>query len=171
MPVITAYVAIGSNIEPELHVPEALRYLCREAHLSGISTTYRTAPIRHGGNQGDFLNGVWRIETEKTPRELKDSFREIESIFGRVRQADPYAPRTLDLDLLMWSDLVDSGLGIPDEDILKRSFLFGPLIELDEKLIWPLTCRPLKDMVDISQIPLLQADEEMTLLLKGIINE
>lgn len=171
MSVITAYIAIGSNIKPEDHVPEALKYLRKVAQVSGISTHYRTPPLKHEVSQEDYLNGVWRVETNLTPFELKDIFREMEKRSGRIRQNDSYAPRTLDLDLLMWADLVDSGLGIPDEDVLVRPFLFGPLIELDDRLIWPLTSRLLKDMVDISQLQLLRADEDMTLLLRGIINE
>lgn len=70
----------------------------------------------------------------------------------------------------MWGDLIDSSLGIPDEDILQRPFLFGPLLELDNRLIWPLTSSLLRDMVDISLLSPLEADEEMTLQLKGIVN-
>lgn len=167
---ICAYVSVGSNINPELHIPEALKSLRATADIAEISTHYRTAPVNNDSRQSSYLNGVWRLKTALTPAELKRIFREIEGQAGRVRQADSHAPRTLDLDLLMWADLVDSELGIPDDDVLLRPFLFGPLLELDNELIWPLTRRPLRDMVDISLLSALRIDEEMTLRLKGQVD-
>jgi 2-amino-4-hydroxy-6-hydroxymethyldihydropteridine diphosphokinase len=170
MPVKTAYVAVGSNINPDIHVPEALIVMRKEFRISSVSTHYRTEPLNNRKKEERYLNGVWKIHTGLVPGTLKKIFGNIEDQFGRIRRNDSYAPRTLDLDLLLWDNLIDNELGLPDMDILVRPFLYGPLLELDKELLWPLTRRPLRDMVDSSQVSGLEADEKMTELLRGIID-
>ena len=168
---IVAYVAVGSNVNPEKHVPDALVRLKNALRVKGISTHYRTVPLKNRHEQDDYLNGVWQLETEMRPEELKRFFRDLERLSGRIHNNDRYASRTLDLDLLLWDQLRDSDLELPHPDILKRPFLFVPLLELDPGLQWPLTGHLLKDMVDYGRVLSMQTDEEMTEFLKGIINE
>jgi 2-amino-4-hydroxy-6-hydroxymethyldihydropteridine diphosphokinase len=168
---IAAYVAIGSNINPEKHVPDALKKLKNALRVTGISTHYRTAPLENRHEQDDYLNGVWQLETKMRPAELKQLFRDLEGLSGRIHNEDRYASRTLDLDLLLWDQLTDSNLKLPDPDILKRPFLYVPLLELDPGLQWPLTGQLVKDIVDYRPVLLMRADEDMTELLEGIINE
>src|SRR3990170_4754101 len=111
-----AFVAVGSNIDPETNVRRALLLLAREVRLLGISTFYQTKPIDRP-DQPPFYNGVIEIETELPPGELKHSLlRRIERELGRVRTEDKHAPRAIDLDLLLYDDvtLEEEGLRLPD---------------------------------------------------------
>jgi dihydroneopterin aldolase/2-amino-4-hydroxy-6-hydroxymethyldihydropteridine diphosphokinase len=85
------------------------------------------------------------------PRELKfDVLRKIEKELHRNKESDKYAPRTIDLDLLLFGDLVihESDFTIPDPDICKRSFIAFPLSELNPDLILPDIKKPLIDILN-----------------------
>ena len=134
-----AFVAVGSNVAPETNVRRALLLLAREVRLLGISTFYQTKPIDRP-DQPPFCNGVVEIETELPPRELKHSLlHRIERELGRLRTEDKYAPRAIDLDLLLYDDLAleTEGLLLPDPEIERRPFLAIPLAELAPELILP----------------------------------
>lgn len=142
---ITAFIGVGSNIEPDIHIPQALERVHQIGRVTGVSTFYQTLPLRHKG-QPLFTNGVWRIETSIPPRSLKyDWLRVIESDLGRVRVSDRYAPRTIDLDIVLHGEaLIDEpGLTIPDPDIRLRPFIALPLLELEPHLVLPDTREPL----------------------------
>lgn len=133
----TAFIAVGSNIDPEVNVPSALRLLLDAARVVGCSTFYRTPPLGRA-DQPSFVNGVWRIETELDPEPLKfDLLRGIERRLGRMRTDDKYAPRTIDLDVVLFGRrAVDQArLGIPAGD-LTRPFVLLCVRELAPD--WPL---------------------------------
>ena len=97
-----AVIAFGSNIAPEENVPEALRRLADAVRVLAVSDVYRTPPV---GNPDDppFLNGAALVETDLPPQELRERvLRRIESELGRGRTSDPNAPRTIDLDLVLY---------------------------------------------------------------------
>ncbi len=132
---VRAYVAVGSNVEPERNVPAALELLMRKVRVTRSSTFYRTAPIGRP-DQPAFCNGVWEISTSLSPRRLRlEVLRDIERRLGRTRSADRYAPRTIDLDLLLYGDRVADGPDgpLPHPD-LARPFVRGPLMELTGEL-------------------------------------
>lgn len=132
------YIGVGSNIEPRENILEALRLLAHRLRLTRLSTFYRTKALLRP-QQKDFVNGVAEGETDLTPRELRSLLREIESRLGRVRSADKYAARTIDLDLLLYGDLrvAEPNLALPDPDIRTRAFLAAPLAELAPDLVLP----------------------------------
>ncbi|MFO7958873.1 MAG: 2-amino-4-hydroxy-6-hydroxymethyldihydropteridine diphosphokinase [Candidatus Brocadiia bacterium] len=143
---VGVFLAVGSNIEPERNVRRALELLIKHVHVAATSTFYRTAPLRRPQDP-PFANGIWRIETDTGPRPLKfDVLRGIEDELGRVRTADAYAPRTIDLDIAVYGEqrIEDEDLVIPDPDILERPFLAVPLLELAPDLRLPGTDRPLR---------------------------
>jgi 2-amino-4-hydroxy-6-hydroxymethyldihydropteridine diphosphokinase len=145
---VIAYISVGSNIEPERNIPEALEELKRRVTIKRVSTFYRTAPVGKK-DRPFFLNGVFEIETSLSARALKyDVLRPIETALGRVRTSDKYAPRTIDLDILLYADLVvdEPGLRIPDPDIRVRPFLAVPLLELAPDLALPDTAEPLASL-------------------------
>ncbi len=149
--VVVAYIGVGSNIEPESNIANALTRLSKHVDITGISSFYRTAPLLRE-NQEDYLNGVWQISTSIPPEELKlGVLRRIEKELHRNRESDKYASRTIDLDLLLYDDMViqESGLTIPDPDICKRSFIAFPLSELSPNLIMPDTKKPLIDILSV----------------------
>lgn len=142
------FVGVGSNLRPEENVREALRLLAREVRLAAVSTVYRT-PALDRPHQPLFYNCAVEIETEMPPEELKRSvLRRIEQELGRVRGEDKYAPRTVDLDLLVYGDLVASSddVVIPDPEIARRPFVAIPLAELAPDLELPGAGRRLREI-------------------------
>lgn len=135
---VRAFVAIGSNIDPEKNVRKAIQKLASQVRIIGISTVYLTEP--EGGPQPFFYNLVIEIDTDISPGDLKyQILRRIELDLGRKRTRDKYAPRTIDLDLILYNDVVEKSteLSLPDPRILDRPFLAIPLSELSPELVLP----------------------------------
>lgn len=138
---VRAYIGVGSNIDPERNVRAALRSLARCGRIAGVSTFYRTTPIGHPRDP-QFINGVVGIDTPLGARELKESaLRTLESELGRRRGPDANAPRTIDLDLLLYDR------DRPDPDVEDRPFVAWPLLELDPELSLP-DGRPLRELAE-----------------------
>ena len=119
------FIGVGSNIDPEANVRKALKLLGETVHLLKISEFFRTDPLGNR-NQPVFYNGVVEVETELAPADLKFAvLREIEHQLGRERGEDKYAPRPIDLDILIYDNIVISNdeMRLPDPDILQRPFL------------------------------------------------
>ncbi len=136
---VRAFVSIGSNIDPARNVRAALRALARQVELIGISTVYLT-PAEARPEQPFFYNCIAEIRTETDPLHLKfQILRPIEAALGRIRTADKFAARTIDLDLVVYGDLQldEDGLVLPDPEIYKRPFLAVPLAELVPDLVLP----------------------------------
>jgi 2-amino-4-hydroxy-6-hydroxymethyldihydropteridine diphosphokinase len=155
-----AFISIGSNIDPETNVRDAILRLGSTAQVKAISTVYRTEPVGPPG-QPPFYNCVVELETDLAPRELKfQLLRRIESELGRTRGSDKFAARTIDLDLILYDELVmiTEDLTLPDPDILRRPFLAVPLHELAPGLVLPgsgvriseaVSAQPRKDMTPL----------------------
>jgi 2-amino-4-hydroxy-6-hydroxymethyldihydropteridine diphosphokinase len=134
---VTAYVGLGANLgEPAVALLLAIRQL---GSLPGITVTaqsshYRTAPIDSGGP--DYTNAVIAVDTTLTAPALLTCLQAVESAAGRQR---PYrnAPRTLDLDILLYGDATISSatLSIPHPRMWQRAFVLLPLAELAPKLV------------------------------------
>ena len=132
-----AYVGIGSNLdEPRRQVLEALTELDRLPHTRVVkkSSLYRSAPMGHT-DQPDFINAVARLETGLPAERLLAELQELEARHGRKRSF-PNAPRTLDLDVLLFGDLtLDSPtLKIPHPRMHERAFVLKPLLEIAPEL-------------------------------------
>lgn len=166
------FISVGSNIAPDTHVPAALRALMRHVTVCGISTMYRTEPLGRP-EQASFVNGIWSAVTDRDARSLKyDVLRGIETALGRVRTADAYAARTIDLDIVVFGDAVldEDGLVIPDPDILERPFLAIPLLELKPDLRLPGSGVVLAQHPVCMQTGAMTALPELTKQLKEIAN-
>jgi 2-amino-4-hydroxy-6-hydroxymethyldihydropteridine diphosphokinase len=139
-----AFISLGSNIEPEIHLPRAMIALSALGRLMAVSKVYQN-PALGPSSQVDFLNAAARLETELQPLEIRVILRGIEEVLGRVRSADKYAPRTIDLDLSMLGDLeLESDLlTLPDPGLLSRAFLAIPMAELAPDFLHPVTHEPL----------------------------
>jgi 2-amino-4-hydroxy-6-hydroxymethyldihydropteridine diphosphokinase len=135
--VTTAYVGIGSNLDdPRAQVLSAFSELDRLPHTRVMkkSSLYRTAPIGHA-DQPDFINAVAQLETGLPAERLLAKLQEVEARHGRQRSF-PNAPRTLDLDVLLFGDLtLDSPtLKIPHPRMRERAFVLKPLLEISPQL-------------------------------------
>lgn len=129
----TAYIGLGSNLDrPCEQVRAAFDELAGlpDTRLVSRSRLYRSAPVGCQP-QPDFVNAVARLETELAPPELLDALQRIERRHGR-RRPFPGAPRTLDLDLLLYGDdVVDSpALTVPHPRMHERAFVLRPLAEI-----------------------------------------
>jgi 2-amino-4-hydroxy-6-hydroxymethyldihydropteridine diphosphokinase len=143
-------VSLGSNIEPEVNLPEAVRRLATRCHLLAVSPVYETRPVGTR-NQANFLNAAVLIETDLTPVEFKSKVLQvIEDDLGRVRTGDKNAPRTIDLDISLFNDQVleTAGRRIPDPEILKFSHIARPLAELAPQLRHPETGQSMAEIAE-----------------------
>lgn len=134
-----AFIAVGSNLDAERNVATALELLGHLVRVAAVSSFYRTPALGAPGSPS-FLNGVIEIETELEPRELKRLvLLEVENKLGRERGDDPNAPRSIDLDLVLYGNLVcsEEELALPAPEILERAFVALPLLELEPELVLP----------------------------------
>lgn len=131
------YVGAGSNIEPEHHLRAALRQMERRFGTVSKSSVYRTKAVGFDGD--DFLNLVVSFRTPLPPADLVAELDRIEASVGRRRHGERFASRTLDLDLLMYADMVvdEPALRLPRDDIMRYGFVLGPLAELAPDLAHP----------------------------------
>lgn len=131
---VTAYVGLGANLgDAQATLRAALSQMDRLAHtrLVSYSSFYRTEPIDSFGD--DYINAVACLTTKLSPADLLSSLQEIETRYGRVRPAGVHnAPRTLDLDLLLYADLKseDPELTLPHPRMKNRTFVLVPLFEI-----------------------------------------
>jgi 2-amino-4-hydroxy-6-hydroxymethyldihydropteridine diphosphokinase len=136
----TAFVGIGSNLgDREAHLRRAIELLSAEAgiEVAAVSEIRETEPVGPV-EQGPYLNGAVRVETDLEPSELLKRLLDIEQRMGRVRR-ERFGPRTVDLDLLVYGDetVDERGLTVPHPRLHERRFALEPLAELDPGLTIP----------------------------------
>jgi 2-amino-4-hydroxy-6-hydroxymethyldihydropteridine diphosphokinase len=135
-----AFVALGANLaDPLAQVRAAIESLSSlpGSRLLRASSLYRTAPVGIHG-QPDFINAVAALETELAPHVLLSALFDIEARFGRRRDF-PCAPRTLDLDLLLYeAETIDTpDLQVPHPRMHLRAFVLAPLLEIAPDCLIP----------------------------------
>jgi 2-amino-4-hydroxy-6-hydroxymethyldihydropteridine diphosphokinase len=131
--VTIAYVGIGSNLDhPRAHVMSAFDELDKLPHTRVVkkSSLYRSAPVGYAA-QPEFVNAVAQLETALPAERLLAELQHIEARHGRKRSF-PNAPRTLDLDLLLFGDakLAGPALTVPHPRMHERAFVLEPLLEI-----------------------------------------
>jgi 2-amino-4-hydroxy-6-hydroxymethyldihydropteridine diphosphokinase len=136
----TAYVGLGSNLaDPAAQVVQAMAALdsLPQTRVVKRSSLYRSAPVGYL-DQPDFINAVAQVETGLSPRALLEALLALEIECGRTREFQN-APRTLDLDVLMYDDLVhhEHGLTLPHPQMHRRAFVLQPLLEIAPDCIIP----------------------------------
>lgn len=124
------YVSIGSNQQPRQNITRAIGLLRNAFGQIESSPVYETRAVGFDGD--DFLNLVVRFETDKALDEVGRMLQDIERQCGRARSQQRFAPRTMDLDLLLYDDLVrhDEQWDIPRHEITEYAFVARPLAEL-----------------------------------------
>ena len=130
-------VAAGSNVEPLVHLRRALDALVR--HYPGLrrSAAYRNRAVGFEGE--DFVNLVIGFDTDDGVRTVIDRLHEAEALCGRARHAPKWAPRSMDLDILLYGDRVcdEPGLVLPRPDLVRKAYMLGPAAELAPDTIHP----------------------------------
>lgn len=140
-----AFIALGSNLSPEVNLQRAARRLAEIGALRAISMVYQNPAIGPSPSP-DFLNAAALVETGLSAAEIRQRLRQIEADLGRTRSADKNAPRTIDLDLcLLGAQVLDTPeFTLPDPSLLARAHLAIPLAELDPDFLYPTTGEPLR---------------------------
>jgi 2-amino-4-hydroxy-6-hydroxymethyldihydropteridine diphosphokinase len=133
-PPVRAFIGLGGNLgDAQATLESAVRLLAKLPHtvLRRRSSCYRSAPVQASGP--DFVNAVVEVETALSPHELMARLQAIERTHGRERSYRN-APRTLDLDLLLYGDrcVETPALTVPHPRLHERAFVLAPLAEL-----WP----------------------------------
>jgi len=147
-----AIIAIGSNIERERNLPEAIRLLRRAPHISveRVSHFYESPSV--GGPVGapDFFNAAALVCTELPPLDLRMALRAIEEELGRVRSDDPNAPRTIDLDIAYFGDVeIDfDGWVLPDPLAGTAPHVALPIAEVAPNWVHPSDGRTTKEIAE-----------------------
>lgn len=131
------HIGIGSNIDRENSIRGAVRELA--AHYAPLTLSPVYESKAHGFEGDNFYNLVAGFDTEQSIEHIKETLSHIESRFGRSRQKNRFSARTLDLDLLLYDDIVrhDSQVNLPHPDIQRYAFVLRPLAEIVPDLRHP----------------------------------
>jgi 2-amino-4-hydroxy-6-hydroxymethyldihydropteridine diphosphokinase len=136
----TAFIALGSNLgDPEGTVRQAIAALAELPHsrIAAASSLYRSAAVGYA-DQPDFINAVAQISTALAPQALLAALLALEQHYGRERSFRN-APRTLDLDLLLYDAqcIAEPGLTVPHPRMHQRAFVLAPLVEIAPACVIP----------------------------------
>jgi 2-amino-4-hydroxy-6-hydroxymethyldihydropteridine diphosphokinase len=134
---VRVFVAAGSNVEPEHNLERACAEIAHTWHDACFSRAYRNVAVGFDGP--DFINLVTGFSTSLPLESVIARLRAIETQCGRPRYAPKWASRTMDLDVLLYGDLVatTAEYTLPRPDLLKRPYMLGPLAELAPELRHP----------------------------------
>jgi 2-amino-4-hydroxy-6-hydroxymethyldihydropteridine diphosphokinase len=133
------FVAAGSNVEPIANLRRALDVLGRHFGPLRLSRAYRNRAVGFEGD--DFVNLVVGFDTALGVHETIERLHEAEAACGRARNAPKWAPRSMDLDILLYGTRVcdEPGLVLPRPDLVRRPYMLGPMAELAPGLRHPVS--------------------------------
>jgi 2-amino-4-hydroxy-6-hydroxymethyldihydropteridine diphosphokinase len=133
------FLGLGSNESPQKKLRLAVSELRSRYGELTLSPVYQSAAVGFDG--ADFLNLVVHLQSEDSPLAICNAIELIHNIAGRERGSDKWEARTLDIDLLLYNDLVrdDRPVHVPRDDILQYSFVLKPISELAPDLVHPVT--------------------------------
>ena len=135
------YIGLGSNLaEPRKQLQAALTAIAElpNSHLAATSSLYASDPLGPP-DQPRYVNAVAALDTGLEPLQLLDALQRIEQEQGRVRKAERWGPRTLDLDILLFGSrqLAEERLTVPHYHMHARAFVLYPLAEIASELLLP----------------------------------
>jgi len=136
---VTVFLGLGTNMDAESNLRLAVSELRSRFGELILSPVYQSEALGFDGD--DFLNMVVGLQTDMSPQDLLGSVETIHTRAGRVRGPDRYTSRPLDIDLLLYGDLVDREppLRVPRRDVLAHSFVLRPLAEIAPDFVHPET--------------------------------
>ncbi len=140
------YVAGGSNVDPVRHLQLAVRELREFYPDLQVSPTYRNKAVGFAGD--DFLNLVVGFDTELAPVHVRDQLQRIEALCGRAPDAPKWAPRPMDLDILLFGDLVNTELGLvfPRPDLTRRPYMLKPMADIAPDVVHPISGKTMREL-------------------------
>src|SRR5690606_12411128 len=127
----------GSNVEPHRHLRTALAALRERFGALRCSPAYRNQAVGFDGD--DFINLVVGFATAESVAEVRSALQQIEAVCERPPQSPRWAPRTMDLDVLLYGDLVGehAGMTLPRPDLVRRAYMLKPLADIAPQLVHP----------------------------------
>ena len=140
------YLSLGSNLDPQRHLPAALDALRARFGPLQVSPAYRTASVGFEG--ADFVNLAVGLDSDLAPEALNDWLHALEDRHGRRRDVPRYSDRTLDLDIVFYDDLVTRGPGhlqIP-RDELQHAFVLKPMADIAPQFRHPVSGRSMAEL-------------------------
>lgn len=143
-----AYLSLGSNIEPQYNLPRAVGYLSQFGLVRKASTVWETLPVGPTG-QPIYLNAAVLLQTSLSAKCLRlEVIARVEVAMGRIRTGDRYAPRTIDIDIMLFDRaILDIGhRHIPDPEIYERKFVALTLAEIAPDYVHPETGQTLQEI-------------------------
>lgn len=145
----TVYLGLGSNVDVNENLKLGVDELRRAYGELRLSPVYRSAPVGFEGD--DFLNLVVELQSDESPRAIHERIERIHDLAGRVRSSNVWISRTLDIDLLLYDDLVltDGKIRVPRADVLDYGFVLRPLAELAPELRHPQTGKTMREHWDL----------------------
>lgn len=140
------YVAAGSNVEPEKHLSIALRALAAAYGPLTLSPAYRNKAVGFSG--ADFINLVVGFRAEDDVRTVRQQLQKVEAACDRPPGAPKWAPRTMDLDILLFGDLVsdEPGLIVPRPDLLRRPYMLKPMADIAPEVRHPVLGTTMREL-------------------------
>jgi 2-amino-4-hydroxy-6-hydroxymethyldihydropteridine diphosphokinase len=140
------FVAAGSNIEPLCYLRMALAELRRSYGPLRISPAYRNKAVGFDGD--DFVNLVVGFRTSDPVDEVRTNLRRIEALCGRPEDAPKWAPRTMDLDILLYGQDVsdEPGLRLPRPDLVRRPYMLKPMADIAPGVVHPTLHQTMREL-------------------------
>lgn len=149
-----AYLSLGSNLDPARHLRAGIDALRERFGDVVVSAAYRFPAVGYDGH--DFLNAAAAIRTDLSPQALNAWLHALEDAHGRDRGGPRYSDRTLDIDIVLYADLVAEGAGHPGSgpgqalriprDELRHAFVLKPLAEIAPEAVHPLERRTIREL-------------------------
>ncbi len=148
---VETIISLGSSIEKERHLPEAIRLLRRHRQIEvmNVSRLYESAPVGGPPDAPDFFNAAVVARTDLSPSELRDELRHIEDVLGRKRTEDKNAPRTIDLDIAYYGDVVEEfdDWELPDPDAATVAHVVVPIADVAPNWVDPRTKKTVYELM------------------------
>jgi 2-amino-4-hydroxy-6-hydroxymethyldihydropteridine diphosphokinase len=140
------HVAAGSNVEPERNLARACEQMARQWPDARFSRAYRNVAVGFEGP--DFINLVVGFTTQEPLSEVLAQLHAIETACGRPRNAPKWASRTMDLDILLYGDLIEktAQYTVPRPDLIRRPFMLGPMAEIAPDVVHPIAKKTIADL-------------------------
>lgn len=145
---VEVFVAAGSNVDPVRHLRTALDALARIYPSLRVSPAYRNKAVGFEGE--DFINLVVGLSTPDPVTQVRANLQQVEQLCGRPPQAPKWAPRTMDLDILLYGQRVsqEPGLILPRPDLIRRPYMLKPMVDIAPDVEHPVLHRTMRELWD-----------------------
>lgn len=158
---VDVYLSLGSNIEREANIRRAEQALQQAFGCLTYSPVYETEAVGFSGD--NFYNSVVAFKTELPALEIVARLKKIEDGFGRDRSQPKFSARVIDIDLLLYGDVVTDadGIHLPREEILYNAFVLKPLADIAADYCHPVVGKTLKQLwleSDLTEVSLIKVD-------------